>query len=178
VRPGVVALAAGALLLASCGGGSDRHDRPTPTATATSAPQPPVASCLGVTPETVTRVAGVPQVNARALAAPPGTRQHCGVVFFDGSGGMVVQVRAVPGSAADLRQASRQAAVSAGGARPERIRPMPGFGPGAFRSGRRVIGFHRAGNVVTVETGYGTTGRLALDPRALEAIARTAANGS
>jgi hypothetical protein len=99
------------------------------------------------------------------------------VIFFDDAGGLVLQVRAVTGDAADLRKAAELAA-SAGGATPEPLRPLHGLGDGAFISGRRLIGFRRAGQVVTVETGYTSAGRLALDVHRLVSLARAAAAGT
>lgn len=67
--------------------------------------------------------------------APPGSRQRCGAIFFDDAGGLVPEVRAVTGDAADLKRAA-ELAVSAAGVTPERLRPLRGLGDGAFLSGR------------------------------------------
>src|SRR4051812_44843811 len=127
MRPWLRMGAAAALVLAGCGGGPARDAAPTPAPTTASAPIAEAApsSCLGVTTDLVMRVSGVGSVRGRPLQAAPGMHQRCGVVFFDGAGGLVVQVRAVSGGVADLRQAARLAAVSAGGPRPERVRPVP-----------------------------------------------------
>jgi hypothetical protein len=137
---------------------------------------PPVASCAGLTADRVAQLAGMSSLNARAIVAQPGSKQRCGVIFFDDAGGLVLQVRAVTGDAGDLKQTARIAA-SSGGATPERVRPVQGLGNGAFMSGRRLIGFSRAGQVVTVETGYTTAGQLALDVHQLAALAQAAAAG-
>ena len=171
----VLAIAA----VARGGGGGSKGAAPTATAapSSTAAGSPPVASCVGLTPDRVAHLADLDSVNARAIVAPPGSQQRCGTIFFDDAGGLVLQVRAVTGDAADLKKAA-ELAVTAGGATPERLRPLKGLGRGAFMSGRRLIGFHRAGQVVTVETGYTSTGRLALDVRRLTTIARAAAAGT
>ena len=157
------------MALSGCGG-SRGAAPPTPTAAR------PIASCVGLTVDRVEHLAGLTSVDARPTAAAPGGRQRCGVIFFDAAG-LVLLVRAVPGDAADLKQAAKLA-VTAGGAKPERLHPLRGLGPGAFLSGRRLIGFRRAGQVVTVETGYTSAGRLALDVRRLTALARAAAAGT
>ena len=172
------ALAAGALLLAGCG--SSHHRSPTPSLTPapTRTGGTARAHCAGLTTAAVQQLSGAGQVSAQDLAAEPGTRGFCGTAFVDGSGGLVVQVKAAAGSAADLRKGARFASTSAGGARPERIRPLAGFGSGAWLVGRRVIGFRRGGRVVTVETGFNTSGRLSVPVSRLKAVARVAARGA
>lgn len=122
------------------------------------------------------RIAGIAAVTQRALAPDPRDKQACGTIFIDQSGSLVVQVAAARGDATDLRQAARVAAAS-GGATPLRVRPLPGFGTGAFIAGRRVIGFRRAGRVITVQTGYDRSGRLAVGPGQLARLARAARHG-
>jgi hypothetical protein len=174
------ALAAGLLALAGCGSSHERH--PVPTATATPAPTQTGdtgggAHCGGLTTATVQHLSGAGQVTAQDLAPDRGTRRFCGTAFVDGSGGLVVQVKAAAGSAADLRHTARFASTSAGGARAERIRPLAGFGAGAWLVGHRVIGFRRGGRVVTVETGFDSAGRLSVPVARLKAVARAAARG-
>jgi len=138
---------------------------------------PPAASCAGLTADRVARIAGMAAVNSRPIAPAPGSRQRCAVAFFDGAGGLVLLVRARTGSPADLRKAAALAA-GAGGVTAERVRPLSGLGDGAFISGRRLIGFRHAGQVVTVETGYSSSGQLSLDVHRLVALARAAAAGT
>ena len=170
-------LAIAAVALGGCAGSKGAAPTATAARSSTAAGGPPVASCVGLTPDRVARLAGLGSVNARSIVAPPGSRQHCGTIFFDDAGGLVLQVRAVTGDAADLKKAA-ELAVTAGGATPERLRTLDGLGRGAFMSGRRLIGFRRAGQVVTVETGYTSAGRLALDVRRLTTLARAAAAGT
>jgi hypothetical protein len=170
-------LATAAVALGGCGGSKGGAPPATAGPSSTAAGSPPVASCVGLTPDRVARLAGLGSVNARPVVSPPGSRQRCGTIFFDDAGGLVLQVRAATGDVADLKKAA-ELAVSAGGATPERLRPLQGLGRGAFMSGRRLIGFHRAGQVVTVETGYTSAGQLALDARRLTTLARAAAAGT
>ena len=169
-------LATAAVVLGGCSGSRDAAPTATTAQSSISTVAVPAASCLGLTPDRVAHLAGLGSVNARRLAAPPGSRQRCGAVFFDADG-LVLQVRAVPGDAADLKKAA-ELAVTAGGATPERLRSLQGLGRGAFMSGRRLIGFDRDGQVVTVETGYTSAGQLALDVSRLTALARAAAAGT
>jgi hypothetical protein len=170
-------LAIATVALGACGCSDGAAPSATAPQSSTTAGGPPVASCVGLTPDRVAQLAGVDSINARPLAAAPGSRQRCGTIFFDDAGGLVLQVRAVAGDEADLEKAATIAA-SAGGATPERLRPVPGLGPGAFMSGQRLIGFHRAGQVVTVETGYTTAGQLALGVQQLRTLAQAAAAGT
>lgn len=161
----VLAIPLAAALLAGCG--SDGTDTASTTTES--------AGCPVLTPQTVSRIAGVSTLDATNLAAEPGARESCGTAFFGGSGGLVVQVQAVDGAEPDLRDAARFASVSTGGTQTERVRSIGGFGPGAFVVGDRVIGFLRDGRVVTVQTGYTASGDLALRAAELEAVARAAA---
>jgi hypothetical protein len=173
------ALAAGLLALAGCGSSHHQPPAPSPTPAPTQTGSTGGGThCAGLSTAAIQRLTAAGRVTAQDLAPDPGTRRFCGTAFVDGSGGLIVQVKAAAGSAADLRRSARFAATSAGGARPERIRPLAGFGAGAWLAGRRVIGFRRAGRVVTVETGYNTAGRLSVPVRRLKGIARAAARGS
>jgi len=55
------------------------------------------------------------------------------------------------------------------------LRLVPGLGPGAFLARRRIVAFTRGGRIVTLQTGYGSEGRLSLTVGQLTRLARLVA---
>jgi hypothetical protein len=107
----------------------------------------------------------------RDLAPAAEENARCSSVFFEGGTELVVSVAERDGDAQTLKRL-RDAEVTAHGA--GSVRPASALGDGAFISQNRVVGFQRAGTVVTLETGY--RGRqLILSVAELERLARVVA---
>jgi hypothetical protein len=78
-------------------------------------------------------------------------------VFFRGATELVVSITERDGDARTVKRL-RAAEVTAHG--PRSVRPAFDLGEGAFISEKRVVGFQRAGTVVTLETGYSGRRRI------------------
>jgi hypothetical protein len=123
----------------------------------------------------IKRVASISPVNRRHLSKPPQTHLLCGTVFFGGSGELVVEITEAPGGKAAL---SRLRASSVEQFGRTALRAISGLGPGAFLARRRILAFTRRSRLVTLETGYGSQGRLSLTVDQLTRLARLAASRS
>jgi hypothetical protein len=132
-------------------------------------------SCSSLNEKDIKRVADISPVNRRHLANLPQTRLLCGTFFFGGSGDLIVEITEAPGGPAALR---RHRASSVGQFGQAAVHAISGLGPGAFLARRRILAFTRSGQVVTLETGYGSEGRLSLTVDQLTRLARLVASRS
>jgi len=123
----------------------------------------------------IKRVASISPVNTRHLSKLPQTHLLCGTVFFGGSGDLIVEITETPGGGAALRRLRASSVEQFGRAA---LRAIPGLGPGAFLARRRILAFTRSGRMVTLETGYGSQGRLSLTVDQLTRLARLVASRS
>jgi len=155
-----VIFAAAILALVGCGSSSE------PKTTSGGFPQ--ARGCSTLTATDVARVIGK-RPSRRDLAPPPEDNARCSSAFFLGGTELVISITERAGDGQTLKRV-RAAAVKDGAS----VRPAPGLGDGAFVAGRRVLGFQRAGSVVTLETGYSGR-RLILTVAQLERLARLAA---
>jgi hypothetical protein len=132
-------------------------------------------SCSSLNKRDVERVASVSPVNGRHLASQPRAHLTCGMVFFDGSGDLIVEITEAPGGIAALRRLRASSTEQFGRAA---LRAISGLGPGAFLAHRRILAFTHSGRTVRLETGYGSQGRLSLTVDQLTRLARLAASRS
>jgi hypothetical protein len=123
----------------------------------------------------IKRVADISPVNRRHLSKLPQTRLLCGTVFFGGSGDLIVEITEAPGGASALRRLHASSVEQFGRSG---LRAISGLGPGAFLARRRILAFTRSGRMVTLETGYGSQGRLSLTVDQLTRLARLVASRS
>jgi hypothetical protein len=120
-------------------------------------------------------VTSISPVNKRHLSSQPRAHPLCGMVFFGGSGDLIVEITETPGGAVALRRL-RAANVEQFGQ--SGVRPVSGLGPTAFLARRRILGFARRGRIVKLETGYGSQGQLSLTVDQLTRLARLVASRS
>lgn len=97
------------------------------------------------------------------------------MVFFNGSGELMVEIRETPGRAAALRRLRASNAEQFG---KDDVRGVSGLGPSAFLARRRILAFARGGRIVHLETGYGSQGQLTLTVDQLTRLARLVASRS
>ena len=155
-------------LLAGCG--SSKQASPTETTQQGAV----LKSCSSLDASDIERAVSISPVNRRHLSQAQ-THLLCGTVFFDGSGDLVAELTEAPGGSAALRRLHASSVEQFGrGA----LRAISGLGPGAFLARRRILAFTRGGRLVTLETGYGSQGRLSLSPDQLTRLARLAASRS
>lgn len=152
--------AATILALAGCGSSNERKT--------TSGGFAQARGCSTLTDTDVARVIGKRPAK-RDLAPPPEDNVRCSSAFFLGGTELVVSITERAGDGGTLKRL-RAAAAKDGAS----VRGASGLGDGAFVAGRRVLGFQRAGSVVTLETGY-TGRRLILKVAELERLARLVA---
>jgi hypothetical protein len=89
------------------------------------------------------------------------------MLFVDSSGQLILQLTEADGGQAALTDLRRTTAAEVG---PGAIHPVAKFGPGAF-VGSRVLGFIHGSRLVTLQTGYTTSGELELTPDQLVQLA-------
>jgi hypothetical protein len=154
-------------LLAGCG--SSKQSSPT-TMTQQGAV---LKSCSSLHASDVERVASISPVNRRDLSRQAQAHLLCATVFFDASGDLVVEITEAPGGRAAL---SRLRASSVDQFGQGALRAMSRLGQGAFLARRRILAFARSGRLVTLQTGYGSQGRLSLTADQLTRLARLAAS--
>jgi hypothetical protein len=127
------------------------------TALASTGTAPPARSqvrgCSSLTVSEVSRVARIP-VRKQALT-PPERQVRCSTAFFGGFGDVVLVIAERLGGEKTL---NRLRAVQAGQSGASMVRPVVGLGRGAFVFRQRLLAFRRGARVVTLETGYSTTG--------------------
>jgi hypothetical protein len=159
-------------LLAGCGSSKQA----SPTQTQSTTPQGGLLkSCPALDEKDVEGVASISPVNSRHLSSQAQADLLCGTVFFDGSGDLVVEITEAPGGKAALSRLRASSVEQFGRAA---LRAISGLGPGAFLARRRILAFTRRGRLVTLETGYGSQGRLSLTVDQLTRLARLAASRS
>jgi hypothetical protein len=162
-----------ALVLAGCGG-SSKHTSST-QAQSTASDGALLKSCSSLDENDIERVAGISPVNRRHLSVQPGIHLLCGMIFFASSGDLIVEITETPGGSAALRRLRTSSVEQFGRAD---VRAVSGLGPAAFVARRRILVFARGGRVVTLETGYGSSGRLTLTVDQLTRLSRVAASRS
>jgi hypothetical protein len=110
------------------------------------------------------------EVLSRPLAPPPTDRVQCATMFYGGVGDIVVVIMQRVGGAQTL---SRVRATSAGQDGATALQPDAAFGPAAFVAHQRVLAFRHGRWVITLETGYSSTGHQpVLSVAQLERLAR------
>jgi hypothetical protein len=120
----------------------------------------------------IKRVASISPVNRRHLSKLAQTHLLCGTVFFGGSGDLIVEITEASGGVTALRSLRASSVDQFGRAA---LRAIPGLGSGAFLARRRILAFTRSGRVVTLQTGYGSEGRLSVTVDQLTRLARLVA---
>lgn len=152
-------------LLAGCGS--------SPTQSQSTSPQGALLkSCSSLDEKDIKRVASISPVNRRHLSKLPQTHLLCGTVFFGGSGDLIAEITEASGGVTALRRLRASSVDQFGRAA---LRAIPGLGSGAFLARRRILAFTRSGRMVTLETGYGSEGRLSLTVDQLTRLARLVA---
>jgi hypothetical protein len=160
-----------AIVLAGCSGGGKHASQ---TQTQSTAPEGALLkNCSSLGQNDIERVAGISPVNRRHLSSQPGAHLLCGMVFFDGSGDLIVEITETPGGGAALRRLRISSAEQFGRAD---VRPVSSLGPTAFLARRRILAFARGGRIVKLETGYGSQGTLSLTVDQLTRLARLVAS--
>ena len=149
-------LAASLFVLAGCGG-SHSSGQGTPK----------TRGCSSLTADDVERVANT--TPHKLDLNPPRTDIRCSTVFFAGQNELIVSVTEREGGAKGLRRL-RARKVAEGGA--ASVSPASGLGEGAFVAQGRIVSFRRGETVVTLETGYSSSGRKLLSLAQLERLAR------
>ena len=152
-------------LLAGCGSSAKRSQ-------SASTQGALLKSCSSLNEKDIKQVAEISPVNRRHLASLPQTRLLCGTVFFGGSGDLIIEITEASGRAPALRRLRASSVDQFGRAA---LRLVPGLGPGAFLARRRIVAFTRGGRIVTLQTGYGSEGRLSLTVGQLTRLARLVA---
>jgi hypothetical protein len=112
-----------------------------------------VRGCLSLTVADVSRVVRI-SVKKQDLA-PPDRQIRCSSVFFGGLGDVVVVIAERLGGGKTLDRLRRIQAGETGAAA---LQSVVGLGTDAFVFRRRLLAFRRGTRVVTLETGYSTSG--------------------
>jgi hypothetical protein len=128
--------------------------------------------CPSLDERDIKLASGISPVHRRHLSNLQQTGLLCGSIFFGGSGDLIVEVTEASGGVPALRRLRTSSADQFGRAA---LRRLSGLGPGAFLARRRILAFARSGRVVTLETGYGSEGRLSLTVSQLTHLARLVA---
>jgi hypothetical protein len=150
-------LVASVLVLAGSGCGGSKSSRNTPM----------TRGCTSLTVEDVARVAS--RTPRKVDLNPSPTEQiRCSTVFFAGPSELIVAVTEQDGGAKALRRLRATKVAQRGAAS---VRPAPSFGEGAFTAQGRLIIFRRGERVVTLETGYATSGKKVLTLAQLQRLA-------
>ena len=157
-----------AVVLAGCSGGHQA----SPTQSEST---PLVQSCRSLDAKDIERVASISPVNKRHLASQPRAHLLCGMVFFNGSGDLIVEITETTGRTAALRRLRASNVEQFG---QDNVRAVSGLGPSAFLARRRILAFARGGRIVNLETGYGSQGQLTLTVDQLTRLARLVASRS
>jgi hypothetical protein len=143
----------------------------TAVASTDAAPQA-VATTRGCSWLTVPDVSRVARISVkRQDLAPPDKQIRCSTAFYGGVGDVIAVIAVRFGNDATLR---RLRSVQSGQAGATVVRPVTGFGTGAFVVRQRYLAFRVGIRVVSLETSYSTTtGQLILTVAQLEQLART-----
>jgi hypothetical protein len=149
-------LAASLFVLAGCGGShSSRQETST-------------RGCSSLAADDVEQVAN--RTPHKLDLNPPRTEHiRCSTVFFAGQNELIVSVTEREGGAKALRRFRARKVAEAGAAS---VRPASGLGGGAFIAQGRIISFRRGETVVTLETGYSSSGKKLLTLAQLERLAQ------
>lgn len=165
----VIGVAVVSIVLGACGGGSSTQSASTTTSTAPSASvksADPSRSCHALTASDFARVGAVAPSKAEQLANSVGQRRTCSDLFFDASGGLILELTKVSGGARELVAARGVARGQSAGAR---LRSLSGV-PGGFIVGHQV-GFLDRGQIVVLSAGYTTAGQPELTTSQLVRLA-------
>jgi hypothetical protein len=162
-----------ALVTTSCGGsqptGGTGATTPNSGSASTHVPNGggPTKSCGSLTARDIVHVGSTRPSKEETLANSPGSRLHCSDVFADSSGGLILQLTEARGGRAALIGLRRASASEQGAAS---IRHLTRLGPEAFVA-RRMLGFVRGDQLVTLQTGYSADGKLHLTSAQLVRLA-------
>jgi hypothetical protein len=162
--PKLAMIALMAAAQASCVGGE--AGRP-PASTQPSTSGQPTRTCASLTEGDIENVASIRPSKQEALANVPESDVRCSTVFIDESGHLILQLTEAGGGRASLKALRSEMASTFG---QDAIRELPTLGGSAFVA-RRVLGFVREGQLVTLQTGYSADGRLELTPDQLARLA-------
>jgi len=157
MRNHYVLLSASLFVLVGCGGSHASRQDTTNT-----------RGCSSLTADDVERVAN--RAPHKLDLNPPATEHiRCSTVFFAGENELIVSVTEQAGGANKLRRLRARKVAEAGAAS---VRPVSGFGEGAFLAQGRIISFRRGQTVATLETGYSSSGKKLLTLAQLERLAK------
>jgi hypothetical protein len=159
------ALVLAAALATSCGGQSARRADSVRSGLQSLPSDHP---CRALTATDLTNVGAVLPAREEQLANGPAVHVTCSTLFIDGAGGLILELTQATGGARELARAREAARAQAGS-----VRPLPHLAPG-FVAGS-VLAFLHRGQLVTLNAGYSTSGKLQLSTRQLERLALTVA---
>lgn len=168
-------IASAALLAVGCGGGGNGGDTEASGGTGSTQPaasSQPTKTCASLSASDLARVASIRPSKQEPLAQPPGSNLRCSTLFVDASGQLILELTQAGGGQAALAGLRRGTASDLGAAT---VRPLPLLGPGAFVA-RRVLAFARDGQLVELQTGYSSEGRLQLTTAELMRLATIVAS--
>jgi hypothetical protein len=129
---------------------------------------PKTRGCSSLTADDVERVANTTP-HKLDLNPSPTENIRCSTVFFAGQNELIVSVTEREGGAKGLRRLRARKVAEVGAAS---VRPASGLGQGAFVAQGRIISFRKGETVVTLETGYSSSGRKLLTLTQLERLAQ------
>lgn len=119
----------------------------------------------------VVAVGAASSARVEPLASTKGSHLTCSALFIDAAGGIILELTETRGSPRLLAETRRAAQATLG-----RVRPLTDGGPGFIAS--RELAFLRHGRLVTLNTGYTTSGQVQLTSTQLMRLASLIARRS